>query len=142
MYPRQIPWQLLALATALGPTSACSGDGSDDHSGAGSSNGGSLGTVAGASNAGSPAGGQSAAETGGTSGTAGQAGAVDCEAVCAHVKVLCPDRTDISDVWLSACKSVCDARVQLTPEVARQEQECVEKAATCNASITCVAMPG
>lgn len=128
MVSRRTPWQLIALATVFGLTHACSGGGSDDSSRAGSSNAGSMGAVGGAS--------------GGSSGTAGQAAAVDCEAVCAHVKMLCADRTDINDVWLSACKSSCDARVQLTPNTALLEQACVQAAATCNASVICVATPG
>jgi hypothetical protein len=137
MYWPQIP-ALITLATVFGLTSACGGAESDDHPGAGSPNGGSVGGVAGAVAGSGPAGGKSA---GGSGGTAGQ-GAVDCEAVCAHVKTLCPDRADISDVWLSACKSVCDARLQLTPDTAKLEQACVEAAETCNAAITCVATPG
>ncbi|HYP78246.1 MAG TPA: hypothetical protein VER12_19870 [Polyangiaceae bacterium] len=124
-------WLLLALAPLTGLANACSSASSDDHSGAGSANGGSAG-VAGSDVAGN----QAAAGTSGESrpGT-------DCEAVCARVKALCPDRVDIDPTWLSACKSACDARVRLTPDTARLEQTCVQAAATCNASIICVATP-
>jgi|SRR6478735_720872 len=135
MSSRKRLWPLLALATLTAETSACSGTGSDD-SGGGSANAGSPGGSGGAV-AGNSAGGQA---TGGTSGSS-PSGMVDCEAVCAHVKTLCSERAEIDDVWLSACKSACDARVQLTPDTARLEQTCVDAAVTCNASIACVATP-
>lgn len=67
--------------------------------------------------------------------------AVDCAAVCGHVKTLCAENTTISDVWVEACTSACDARVQLTPDVAELEQACVMAAADCGAAINCVTAP-
>ena len=88
---------------------------------------------------GAPAGGKAGAGASGSTGGAGQA--VDCAAVCEHVKVMCATNGTIDDNWLSACQQVCDTRAQLTPDVAKLEQTCVTAAADCSASIVCVASP-
>jgi len=79
---------------------------------------------------------------GGNIGSGGSSGStVDCTAVCAHVKVLCPDNSSINDTWLDVCKSACDIRVQVDPASAELEQACVMAAADCSAAVSCVASP-
>lgn len=129
----------LSFVCCLGAiTLSCSSDSgggpaSGGSSGDGQTSGGSV-SVGGAA-AGAKAG-SSSVSAGGSSGVD-----VDCAAVCGHVKVLCADNGSISDVWVDACKSACDARVQLTPAVAELEQTCVMAATDCSASINCVASP-
>src|SRR6478609_1642364 len=81
------------------------------------------------------------ASAGASSGAGSTGQSVDCVAVCAHVKALCAENGAIDDVWLSACKSACDARVQVAPDTAELEQTCVMTAADCSAAIVCVASP-
>ncbi|HYQ43828.1 MAG TPA: hypothetical protein VER11_17730 [Polyangiaceae bacterium] len=90
---------------------------------------------------GASSGGSSSARAGASSGAGSTGQSVDCVAVCAHVKALCAENGAIDDVWLSACKSACDARVQVAPDTAELEQTCVMTAADCSAAIVCVASP-
>ena len=130
-----MPVYLLAiLALVLG--SACRGDDSEDEPAPSPPSAPAGGSASGGASA---SGGRST--TGGTS-TGGSAGAaVDCAAVCAQVSALCPGRTDISEIWLDACRTACNARVQLRPDLALLEKTCVESAPTCNDAVACVANP-
>jgi hypothetical protein len=74
-------------------------------------------------------------------GTGGQAPAVDCEAVCNRVQTLCEGQSTIDENWLSVCRSACEVRLQVTPDVALLEQRCVESTTMCTAAILCVASP-
>ena len=111
-----------------------SSDGRPGPASGGSPNGGSINASGGTASGGKPSGGSV-----GIGGGSGQS--VDCTAVCGHVKVLCKETNAISDVWLDACESACDARVKLTPAVAELEKSCVMAAADCSAAINCVASP-
>lgn len=79
----------------------------------------------------------------GSAGTdADAAGApIDCGAVCERVRDLCAGNAAIDDVWVSVCQSQCQARVQLTPDVAALESLCVGAASTCDTAVSCVATP-
>jgi hypothetical protein len=134
---------LLALPTMLLLTAAgclgglalsCSSSSDGGPASGGSSHGGSTSASGGTSAGGNPGSG-----SGNFGGSAGQT--VDCAAVCGHVKSLCAENNTVSDTWVSACKSACDARVQLSPDVAELEQACVMAAADCSAAINCVASP-
>jgi hypothetical protein len=59
-------------------------------------------------------------------------GTVDCAAVCGHVGDLCAGRSDIDAIWLDVCRSQCEARVQLQPDVAALEAACVAAAPDCD----------
>jgi len=117
-----------ALALACGESGSECGRADCSPAVGGDANGGSSSSLGGASSGGKPSG-----------GTSGQS--VDCTAVCGHVKTLCSENSAISDVWVDACKSACDARAQLTPEVAELENACVMAAADCSAAVSCVASP-
>lgn len=126
---------LLIFAGSLGSAALSCSSGSDHGPASGGApSGGSTSSAGGAS-----AGGKSGSGTSGSAGNLG--GTVDCGAVCGQVKVLCAENSAISDVWLSACQSACDARVQLTPDVAELERSCVAAAANCDAAVMCVAAP-
>jgi len=96
-------------------------------------------SAASGASAGGAAGASAGNSAGASAGSAGQT--VDCAAVCGHVDTLCAENAAIDELWLSACKSACDARAQLTPAVALLEQACVMAAADCSAAIVCVASP-
>lgn len=113
---------------------SCSGRSDEPAAAAGSPSGGSINAASGSTASGSTAG-------GGTADSGGNGSVVDCGAVCARVKTLCPDNAAIDSVWLDACKSACNARVQLTPSVAQLERSCVMNATDCSASVVCVASP-
>jgi hypothetical protein len=66
---------------------------------------------------------------------------VDCASLCATVGQLCAGRSDIDSVWLDACRTQCNARLQLEPSVAALEASCVGAASTCDVGIACVATP-
>jgi hypothetical protein len=72
---------------------------------------------------------------------ADQSQAVDCAAVCGHVGDLCAGRSDVDATWLDVCRSQCQARMQLEPDVAALEAACVAAAPDCNTGVTCVATP-
>lgn len=135
-------WLLVSVSLLGSLLLSCSGSSDDAPAGAGAGapSGGATSAASGAS-----AGGKSNAGVSGSAGNLGSAGsagpAVDCTAVCGHVKALCVDNSAISDVWLDACKTACEARVQVAPDIARLEQTCVSAAADCSASIVCVASP-
>jgi len=129
---------LLSGTVCFGVLALSCGSGSDAPASGGAANGGAAN--GGATNGGASNGG--ATSSGGTSSVGESSGqAVDCAEVCGHVKVLCTENSAIGDVWVDACKSACDARVQLTPNVAELERACVTAAADCNAAINCVVMP-
>jgi hypothetical protein len=65
----------------------------------------------------------------------------DCTAVCGRVQELCSGRPEIDDLWLDACRSQCQARVQLEPDVAALESSCVIAASVCDTAVTCAATP-
>ncbi|HEY4188295.1 MAG TPA: hypothetical protein VGP07_24690 [Polyangia bacterium] len=69
------------------------------------------------------------------------AGPVDCAAVCGQVGDLCAGRSDIDAAWLDVCRSQCQTRLQLQPDVASLEAACVGAATTCDTGVTCVATP-
>lgn len=120
---------------------ACGSSSDDGPASGGASPGGSTSASGGLPSAsgGANSAGKSGSENVGSGGSSGQT--VDCAAVCGHVKTLCSENNAISDVWLDACKSACDARVQLTPDTAELEQACVMAAADCSAAVNCVATP-
>jgi len=125
----------LITAGCLGTLAlSCSSTSDNGPASGGALNGGATSASAGANSGGGPSGGSV-----GTGGTSAQT--VDCAGVCGHVKTLCSENNTISDVWVDACKSACDARVQLTPDVAELEQACVMAAADCSAAINCVTAP-
>jgi hypothetical protein len=131
----EFTWLLFLSLSCLGAlTLSCGGDSDDGPPSGGASNGGSTNASGGAAAGGKPSGGSS-----GTGG--GSAQTVDCAAVCGRVKSLCEESNAVSDVWVDACKSACDARVQLTPDVAELEEACVMAAADCRTAIACVASP-
>jgi hypothetical protein len=70
-----------------------------------------------------------------------QSQAVDCAAVCGHVGDLCAGRSDVDATWLDVCRSQCQARMRLEPDVAALEAACVAAAADCDTAVTCVATP-
>jgi hypothetical protein len=120
---------VLALSSLL---FSCSSESSDDD---GSDSGGSSGSGRGGSGA---AGGTA---TGGTGGSAGNAPVVDCAAVCERVRSACEGQSTIDDNWVDVCTRACDVRVQVAPESAVLERDCVNAAATCTAAVLCVASP-
>lgn len=61
--------------------------------------------------------------------------------MCGHVKTVCSENSAVSDAWVDACKSACDAREQLTADVAELEQAWVMGAPDCRAAVSCVASP-
>lgn len=133
-------WLLVGTGCSGALALACSSSGSECGNSdcsppiGGYANGGSPSALGGTNS-----GGKSSAGSVGVGGTS--AASVDCAAVCAHVKALCPDNAAISDVWLDVCESACDARVQVAPDTAALEQTCVMAAPDCSEAVNCVASP-
>lgn len=118
---------LLAACAVAGL--GCSDDGAEPEESGGSSGAGNSAGAGGSSSSG-----------GGSGGTSGAA-SVDCAALCERVRTLCPGEPEISELWLDACRSSCDARVQVAPEIAEREQRCVDEATACDVAVLCVAAP-
>jgi len=114
---------------------------SSDESGDGDSDTGGTGSGAAGSSGNGGAGGAGASSTGGAGGTGGQAPLVDCGAVCNRVRMICEGQSTIDDNWVDVCTRACEIRVEVAPETALMEKNCVDGATTCTTAVLCVASP-
>jgi len=77
-----------------------------------------------------------------TGGSGGRAAEVDCAAVCERVRTLCEGQSTIDDNWVDVCTRACEIRVEVAPETAVLERDCVNAATTCTVAVLCVSSPG